>query len=50
MGDPENKLMGGKNTRFVFGFRKILRKKNAKENYFLMFSCLIKKNLGCAWF
>ena len=51
MVDPKNKLRGGKakKTKVVFGFRKVLRKeKNAKENYFFMFSCLIK-NLGCVW-
>ena len=48
MVDPENKLKRAKTLEIVFGFRKTLRKeKNDKENYFLIFSYLIKKNRLC---
>ena len=48
--DPKNKLRGSKNTSSVwFPKNTKERKKNIKENDFLMFNCLIKI-LGCIWF
>ena len=48
--DSENKLRVGKNTNSVWFLKNIkkIKKKNTKENDFLMFNCLIK-NLGCIW-
>ena len=46
MADPEKKVDRGKNTRFCLVSKSNMeRKKNARKIYFIIVSCLIKKNL-----
>ena len=40
--DPEKKLRGVKILGFIWFLKSTKKRKNIKENYFLVFSCLIK--------